>query len=146
MGTLAFLTSLLGASVVSGLVPLVNAEALVVGAAIAAPPGLATAVAFTGALGQMIAKLVLYGGGRGAGAVAHKKAEGRARAMANRLESRPLALGGFYFASASVGLPPLYLMSIVAGLARMSLWTFLILGMTGRFLRFWLLALIPGWF
>jgi membrane protein YqaA with SNARE-associated domain len=139
------LLALLGSSVASALVPVVNAEALVLVAAAAVPHRLAPIVAIVAAIGQMAGKVVLYRGGRGVGARASARS-GKAAGMAARFRDRPGALTLLYFVSAVVGIPPFYLMSVVAGIATVPLGVFLILGFLGRFLRFYALAVVPGLF
>ncbi|MEE8147996.1 MAG: hypothetical protein V3T24_10360, partial [Longimicrobiales bacterium] len=70
----------------------------------------------------------------------------RAIAMARRLEGKQGRLQLAFFASASIGLPPLYIMALVAGIARMPLPTFLGLCLVGRFIRFYGLFLTTGLF
>lgn len=145
MATMALLGSLMAASLVSALVPVVNAEALIVAAAWAAPTEMAIAVAAIGALGQMVGKTVLFLGGRKA-AEAASHGSARTRAWADRLNGRPLLARVTLFAAALVGLPPFYLMAVAAGAASISLGAFLVIGAVGRFLRFYALARIPGLF
>ncbi len=139
------LLALLGSSVASALVPVINAEALVLAAAAAVPHQLAPLVATVAAVGQMAGKVVLYRGGRGVGARASAKS-GKASEMAARFRDRPGALTLLYVVSAIVGIPPFYLMSVVAGIASLQLGVFLVLGFLGRFLRFYALAVVPGLF
>ena len=119
----------------SGLVPAVNAEALLVGSILAAPPEMTLVIVLIVTVGQVAAKLLLYGGGVGiAGSKAFEKTA-RAKKLAESLGDRPIALGGAFFASATVGLPPLYVMAVAAGVARLPLLVFVVLCFVGRFLR-----------
>jgi membrane protein YqaA with SNARE-associated domain len=145
MDTPTILLALLGSSVASALVPVVNAEALVLVAAAAVPHELVAVVATMGAAGQMAGKVVLYRGGRGVGVRASARS-GRAAETAARLRDRPGALTLLYFLSAVLGLPPFYLMSLVAGIASLQFGVFLVLGFLGRFIRFYALAAVPGLF
>ena len=144
MTTTLLLLTLFAASVVSSLVPLVNAEALVVGSVLAAPPAFALAIAAVVTAGQVAGKVVLFLGGTGLMKSRRAKESPKARALALRMEGRPRALRMTLFASASLGLPPLYLMAIVAGAARLPMPTFATLCVTGRFARFYALALAPA--
>ena len=144
MTTLLVLVSLFGGAVVSSLVPLVNAEAIVLATALTVPPELALLVALAVALGQVTGKVVLYYSGKGIGRLATSGESPRAVAMARRLRGKQGRLRLTFFASASVGLPPLYIMASVAGLARMPMPTFLSLCFIGRFIRFYALFLVPG--
>jgi membrane protein YqaA with SNARE-associated domain len=51
--------------------------------------------------------------------------------------------GALVFASASVGLPPFYIMSVAAGAARMNLAWFIVLGSLGRLIRFGVIVAVP---
>jgi membrane protein YqaA with SNARE-associated domain len=139
----AMLLSLFAASVVSSLVPVVNAEALALGSALVAPAGMGLTIALVIAGGQVMGKVVLYRGGRGLGGSTTVGGSRRASEMAERLASRPKLLRWTFFASACTGLPPLYVMAVVAGALRLPVRTFLALCLTGRFLRFYVLVLIP---
>lgn len=143
MATTLVLLVLLVGSLVSALVPVVNAEALVLAAAAALPPELAAAVAAVAATGQMGGKVVLYRAGRGLGERTSAQSA-RAMAIAARVKKSPRTLSLLFFSSALVGLPPLYLMAAVAGVACLPMAAFLALGFGGRFARFWALAALPG--
>ena len=144
MTTTLLLLTLFVAAVVSSLVPLVNAEALVVGSVLAAPPAFALVIAAVVTAGQVAGKVVLFMGGTGLMQTRRAAESPRARALARRMEGRPGAMRVTVFASATLGLPPLYLMAIVAGAARLPMPTFATLCVTGRFMRFYMLALAPA--
>jgi membrane protein YqaA with SNARE-associated domain len=135
---------------VSGFVPLVNAELYLIGLAVLAPsagqlPAAATVtLAATG--GQMLAKLVMYLGGRGVLSVPMRRPDSRLGALRDRLERQRARLPFVIFASASLGLPPLYLTSIVAGSMRLGLAGFLLVATAGRALRFGAVLLFPQLF
>ena len=137
------LLSLLAASVLSSLVPVVNAEALALGSALVAPAEMGLLIAVVITVGQVAGKLVLYRGGRGLGGSTAFRGSRRAAEMVERLASRPRLLRWTLFASASTGLPPLYVMSVAAGTMRLPIRTFLALCLAGRFIRFYVLVLIP---
>ena len=56
-----------------------------------------------------------------------------------RTRGRPWYAAGVLFASASVGLPPLLIMAVIAGSLHMRLGVFLASTFVGRFLRFYLI-------
>ena len=143
---LAMLAGLLGASVVSSLVPIVNAEALLLGSVIAAPPELALVIVSVVAFGQVAGKLVLYAGGAGLDSAARKRrADGRVARLTQKLGDRPMMLRATLLGSSYAGLPPLYAMALVCGAVRMPRGSFVGLCLAGRFGRFYTLALVPGW-
>lgn len=131
-------------AVLSGLVPLVNGELYLVAAVLlVGAPAPALALALLVAVGQMIAKVVLYYTARGASELGRATRLGakleRARALAHRWRRKPLTV---LFASAVTGLPPFYLVSLLAGVLEIRIGTFLLLGTAGRVLRFGALALV----
>lgn len=137
---IAVLSSAFAASVASGLVPFVNAEVVVVAAAVAVPASQQWLVVTVCSVGQMVAKAVLYGLARWlpqrlpARAVRHLE---RASEKARRLEQAGWSL---ILVSAVVGLPPFYVISLAAGMVRVNFAAFLALGLVGRAIRFAILA------
>ncbi len=144
MTTMLMLGRLLAGAVVSSLVPLLNAEAIVLATALTVPAELALFIVLAVTLGQVTGKVVLYCSGKGIGNLATSGKSQRAFAMARRLRGKQGRLRLAFFASASVGLPPLYIMAPVAGIARMPMPTFLSLCFLGRFIRFYALFLAPA--
>jgi membrane protein YqaA with SNARE-associated domain len=146
-------------SVLSGLLPLVNGEVYLIAAILVAgdPPGAsggaagadapyminALVLALLVAVGQMIAKVGLYYTARGAAQLGRSTRLGQrleqAQALAERWRGKPLTV---LFLSAVTGLPPFYLVSLLAGVLRIRFGTFVVLGLVGRVLRFVALALV----
>lgn len=137
---IAVLSSAFVASVASGVVPFVNAEVVVVAAAVAVPASQQWLVVTVCSLGQMIAKAGLYALARWlprrlpARAVRHLE---RASEKTARLQQAgwPLIL-----VSAFVGLPPFYVISLAAGMVRVNFAAFVTFGFVGRWARFAVLA------
>jgi membrane protein YqaA with SNARE-associated domain len=126
---------------VAGLVPVVNAELWVIGVAgLVARPGPLPAVVVLAAAGQMVAKVLLYYAALGAVSLPtgryQQKVE-RARAWIARWKERPKWV---LAASALTGLPPFYVISLLAGALGVRLRTFVAIGMSGRVTRFALIA------
>lgn len=136
----ALLTSAFVMSVVSGLVPFVNAEVLVAGTALAAPPGYAVPAVVVCSAGHMAAKVGLYAGARWLPerlpAKARERLE-RASDKTKRLEQAGLILVLF---SGTAGIPPFYLITLAAGAMRMKLTSFIAVGLAGRGVRFAVIA------
>jgi len=128
------------AAAVSGVVPLVNAELLVIGAAAAAPSGTVLVLALTTAVGQMVTKTGLYGLARWAPKRLPIKARTAVDRASRKLEARSGTTGITVLASAVLGIPPFYGVSLACGVLRVRLGTFLVSGTVGRFVRFALLA------
>jgi membrane protein YqaA with SNARE-associated domain len=131
-------------SVLSGLVPVVNGELYLIAAIlVAGDPVVALVLAVIVAIGQMIAKIGLYYAARGATELGRSTRLGkqleRAQLLVERWRGKPLTL---LSVSAVTGLPPFYLVSLVAGVVRIRFATFLVIGLAGRVIRFVALALI----
>jgi membrane protein YqaA with SNARE-associated domain len=135
--------STFGLCIVSALVPLVNAELVLLGAVALAPRGWAIPLAAAATLGQMVGKVAIYHVGRGALRLPGRRLR---RALADA-ESRLNAHRGtettVYFASALLGFPPYYLIAITSGMMHFPLARFVVLGLLGRFIRFGALSLAP---
>jgi membrane protein YqaA with SNARE-associated domain len=130
---------------VSGLVPLLNTEAFVMGLALVHPRGRLAPAVVSITLGQLLAKLLLYQVGRGSLSLPGlRHGRGRMAEMRARLEERRSCVAAVVFASATLGLPPFYLVSMAAGSLRWPLARFLLVGGAGRLARFTVIAAVPG--
>lgn len=140
------LGGLLVATAVSGVLPVVNAEVLVVVAAAAVPAVAIPLVACVSTLGQMSAKISLFALARWA----PTRLPARPRAVLDRASEVVDARGGtvssVVFTSALTGWPPFYGVSIVSGAVGMHLWRFVLYGSAGRLVRFGVLAWVGGRF
>ncbi len=134
------LGGLLLGTAVSGVVPLVNAEVLVIVAAAAAPTLAVPLVACVSTVGQMTGKVSLFALARWA----PNRLPGRARDALGRgsdmVSDRGGTAGSLVFTSALTGFPPFYGVSLATGALGMRLQDFLVAGGAGRFLRFGVLA------
>jgi membrane protein YqaA with SNARE-associated domain len=122
-------------SVISGLVPIVNGEVVAAGAALAASPDTRLPVLAACVAGQMLAKICLYGLAR----YSPERLPRRARhALAGAREvplgRRSTAL--MVLASAGIGLPPFYVVTLAAGALRLSPALFVIAGTCGTVARY----------
>jgi membrane protein YqaA with SNARE-associated domain len=130
--------------ILSGFLPFVNAEAYLLALSTVAPAEHAVPLTATATLGQMVAKSVLFYGGRGAIRVrAVARWKGRIDQAHERVMSWPGGTGVALFASASVGIPPFYAVSVVAGTLGIPFGRFAVIGFLGRFLRFGSVYAIP---
>jgi len=130
--------------VLSGLVPIINGEIFLVGVVLLSGKlWPAIALALLVAIGQMIAKIILYKAAHSATGLGKDSRLGRkieaARAKLDKWREKPLAIT---FISAVTGLPPFYLITLLAGALGVRFRTFFILGIIGRVIRFVALALI----
>lgn len=134
------LSGLFVGAAVSGVVPLVNAELLVAGAAVLVGAPALPLVALVVGAGQMLTKSLLYGLARWAPARLPGRARRRLDRAAANLTGRGRAVGTMILASALLGIPPFYGVSLAAGAVRVPVATYLVPGAAGRWVRFALLA------
>jgi membrane protein YqaA with SNARE-associated domain len=134
------LGGLLVGTAVSGILPLVNAELLVIGAAVAAPGVGVPLVVAVSTLGQMTTKTLLFGVARWAPARLPRRARAVLDRAADAVARRGGAASSLVFTSAAIGVPPFYGMSLAAGALGMRLRSFLLSGTMGRVVRFGALA------
>lgn len=144
-----------GYSVVSALVPVVNAELYLVGLMTRQPQLAWWLVGLAAAVGQMVGKLVYYYAGRGVLRLPARLRRRSDRQSAGRwsqrlarfqhtCHDRPVWTVGVLLASAAIGLPPYLAIALLAGVGRVPLPTFLVTGLVGRFARFGAIAASPG--
>lgn len=137
------LLGLLGVSLASALVPLINIEVYLVGLAAVSSLDGVWLLASVGGAGQMLGKLVWYHLGANAlrwGWVRRKvekpKAKAKLELWRQRTQERPVFGGLLLFVSAFSGFPPFAIVSVLAGQLRMNLVLFVVVGFVGRTLRF----------
>ncbi len=138
------LLATLAVGFVSALFPLVNAEAYLAWVATQGPGSLAL-VAAAAAVGQVAGKLIWYYAGlRTVESEWMRKKLAKSRrdqtlaTWQARTKDRPWAAGALNFAAAFVGLPPYLAVAAIAGLLGVGVRLFIVTGLVGRFLRFWL--------
>lgn len=140
-----FLTTF-GVCFFSAIVPIVNAELYLLAASALVGPAVAPFMIVGAALGQMTGKSLLYWAGSGA---LHLPSE-RLRRMVEGVQKKyqggaaAPALGGtVLFASASVGLPPFYVVTIASGIFRIPFLHFFVIGLLGMLVRCSAVVLAP---
>jgi membrane protein YqaA with SNARE-associated domain len=131
----------------SAFLPFVNAELAVSGAAAGGPAALALGAAVAVATGQTMGKLAIFEAGR-RGSGWHPRGR-RRTAPLPRWQTRATALlagrwsgGGIVLLSATVGVPPLALVSAAAGLAQARRLDFVVCCLLGRTARFVTVAVV----
>jgi len=129
----------------AGLIPLINAEVYLVGISIWAVkrPEQLPLIVIMAAVGQMLAKIILYYAGMGMFTLPTgrwKERIERARTKIARWEKQPYLV---YASSASLGLPPLYLTTFAAGAMKINFTLFCLIGLAGRMARFGVIVTIP---
>lgn len=140
--------SVLGASIGSALLPLINIEAILA-VAVSQAPAATWALVLAATVGQMIGKVLWYWGGMNVDRApwVHKhlqkpKAKASLDKWHARAEGRPWFTAGLLFVSAGTGIPPYAVTAVLAGMLRVPFWIFMVTGLLGRGLRFW--AVVAG--
>ena len=147
--------SVFGASIGSALLPLINIEAILV-VAVSQSPGATWGLVTAATVGQMLGKVLWYWGGMNVDRApwVHRqlqkpKAEASLRKWHERAEGRPWFTAGLLLVSAAIGLPPYAVTAVLAGTLRVNFWIFLLTGLLGRGLRFWVVVVgastFMGW-
>ena len=133
---------------VSGIVPFVNTEIYLIAVSKLADRAQLPAVVACAAVGQMTAKVLLYYAGMGMFELPrgrYKAKIERASARLDRWRRRPYLV---FAISATVGLPPFYLVAIAAGALKIGFRAFCAIGLAGRTVRFAVVVAIGsavGW-
>lgn len=131
--------------IVGAVIPWVNSEAIVLSfAALTKDRTGLVLIAAAAAVGQMVGKSAMYLAGRGAPKLGSPRMVARVERWRSRLASRRALAWLITFASASTGLPPFYIVSVLAGTFGVGFAGFVVVGTVGRFARFVALAFTPG--
>ncbi|WP_017627087.1 VTT domain-containing protein [Nocardiopsis chromatogenes] len=143
----------LAAGVVAALLPVLNIEVYLVGAAVLVGDTGLVAMALAAAVGQTAGKLAHYGAARGALDIPwlKRRTERPKRAWAGRVEGwrrkaeeRPWWAAGLLAASSLVSVPPLMVVCVFAGTVRMRVDVFCAVTASTRFVRFLVVVFAPG--
>ena len=128
---------------VSGFVPFVNIEAYLIAAVALGGTSSTLSLALVSTSGQMLAKSLLYLSGRGILNLPFGRHREKLERMKRDFAERGAMTMPFLFLSAFLGLPPFYIVSVLAGALGVPFLHFLAGGCIGRFLRFGLVAFFP---
>jgi membrane protein YqaA with SNARE-associated domain len=132
----------------AGLIPLINAEVYLVGiiavGAVGSPSAL-PAIVLLAALGQMVAKIILYYAALGALELPGGRTQAKIAATRARLDRWRRRPTWVLAVSSTVGLPPFYLVSLAAGALQIRLRTFVTIGMIGRVVHFGVVVALAWW-
>ena len=144
-GTIGIYGATLVVAALSGFIPVINAEIYLVAVTLAMRSvPLAIVLGLIVAIGQMAAKVGIYKVSAGAARKAKTSEKIQAKldkvhALMAKWKDKPFAL---VFVSAVVGVPPFFVVSILAGMLKLDFKKFLVLGTIGRTLRFVTIALV----
>lgn len=138
----------LASGMVSSVVPIFNMETYIV-VVYAKSDHAALGLAVVGSLGQNIGKLVWYYICRQSidipwfkRRLETPKRQAQFERWSAYIQGRPLVSGLLTFVSALIGVPPFFVMAMVAGTLRMNVLVFFAAGLLGRTLFFW--AILGG--
>jgi membrane protein YqaA with SNARE-associated domain len=140
----AFVTTF-GYCILSALIPVLNSEIYVLAAAAVAPQA-APAVVIGAALGQMVGKSALYLAGSGSVLLPGQRLRKMVDAVREKYQhgaAAPALGGSVLLASAVVGLPPFYIVSVACGIFRIPYLHFFVIGLVGMLVRYGVLVLAP---
>jgi membrane protein YqaA with SNARE-associated domain len=135
-------------SIFSALIPFVNLEFYLVVVSAIAPDSWSflTIILFIATSGHMIAKGILYGTGRGVLNFSlnnDKYGIKQIRELHLKMEKMEGKTNAFLFFSGVTGLPPFYLVAILAGTLRINFWNFFVFGFLGRAIRLAIVLALP---
>lgn len=129
--------------VVGAIVPLVNTEIYLLSVSSLSPVEFVTPLVIAATIGQMTGKVVMYYAGRGLLRIRREKMRRRIVQLRDWMDQHPRLAKVTLFSSATLGLPPLYAVSVACGAVGMGLVSFLVIGSVGRFIHFAAVAILP---
>ena len=124
---------------VGGILPWINGEVVIAGAALLTPQSGLPTLVLACAAAQMSAKAVLYGVIRWV----PERMPARARRLTSRIEAYRKRRGLLVlavFSGSAIALPPFYLVTLACGMLRVPFALFAIAGLAGTISRYGLLA------
>ena len=130
-----YLTCLVG-----GFIPIVNAEVYMASLGAMQERAVLVPLVVLGTLGQMTAKTMLFLAGRGMLRLPIARDSERMRLVLARARAWRGPIELFVFISAVAGIPPFYIVSLLGGALDLSIARFVVVGFTGRLIRFLAIA------
>ena len=142
-----FYAACFGLSIVSALCPWVNGEITLLSFSMLAHSPLQSGILVVlASAGQIVGKCILYWAGRGAIPIRSGRIAGALDAWRGRIERSSLNPLWLVFISSLSGIPPFYVITILAGTFRLRFSSFIAVGACGRLLHFGILAAVPQLF
>jgi membrane protein YqaA with SNARE-associated domain len=128
--------------IVGSVVPVIHTELLVFGISALAPGAQGIALVLVATCGTLIGKTILYYSGQG---LVRLPVRGRERIdrFLEEARQREGIASGVLFAAAAAGVPPFYIVTVAAGAIRLNLLRFILIGFTGRLIRFSIVVYAP---
>jgi membrane protein YqaA with SNARE-associated domain len=131
-------------SIVSALAPWVNGEVVLLSlTALAHSHCARILLVLLASAGQMAGKCILYWTGKGVIPLKSGRVNETVSAWKKRFEESPSKLLSLVFVSSAVGIPPFYVITLLAGVFRVRFGPFITVGGCGRLVRFGALAFVP---
>lgn len=131
-------------SVVSALVPWVNGEVILLSLTVLAhSPWARALLVLSASAGQMGGKCILYWIGKDAIPIKSDRMQSSLARWKGRFEQSPSKMLSFVFVSSALGIPPFYVITLLAGIFRIRFGPFFALGACGMLVRFGVLAFVP---
>ena len=136
--------SCFGLTILSAIVPWVNAEVILLSlAALVDSPLALVVLVIVATAGQMVGKCVVYWTGRRSGRLHSPRVADALERWRHRLAKHPSNAVTLVLVSSIVGIPPFYPVTLAAGALGVDFWRFLVAGTVGRLVRFGALAFVP---
>jgi membrane protein YqaA with SNARE-associated domain len=135
-------------SFLSAVIPVLNLEFYLATVSAVAPNSLMylTLILFIATFSHMIGKGLLYGAGRGIVKISWKNKKFSTKQIKElqlKMKQSPAKNSVFLFFSGITGLPPFYLVTIIAGTLKINFWNFFICGFAGRLIRLAFVLALP---
>ena len=143
MSLLALWLTTFGVCIAGSIIPFINTEIYLISVSALSPGAFVGPLVVAATVGQMLGKVLMFYAGRGVGRIRNERVQRSVASLRERLETRPLAAKVVLFSSATVGLPPLYVMSVACGTLGMGILSFVAIGSVGRLIHFAVVALVP---
>lgn len=126
--------------IVGGFIPIINSEVYLGAMAAMSTRAAVVPLAVAATLGQMTAKTALFMGGRGLLRLPIARSSERMNRIIARAQSWRGPIELFVFISAVAGIPPFHLVAVLGGTIKLSVPRFIVIGLTGRLIRFLVIA------
>ena len=126
--------------VIGGFVPIINAEVYLASAGALSERGMIVPLVLAGTVGQMTAKTAIFFAGKGLLRLPVARDSGRMQRVLAKAQAWRGPVEVFVFVSAVVGLPPFYIVSLLGGALKLHVWRFIVIGLVGRFIRFYIVV------
>jgi membrane protein YqaA with SNARE-associated domain len=126
--------------VAGGFVPVINAEVYFATMGATLDRTTLLPVVIIGTLGQMTAKTAIFFAGRGILKLPVTRDSARMQTVLAKARAWRGPIELFVFISAVFGIPPFYIVSLLGGTIGISVTRFIVLGTTGRLIRFLAIA------